>query len=52
MNRAHADYIYEPIPTFGYEVDVELEAKAKELAVLKYKKDMFDRVALEAFSCV
>ena len=52
VNRAHADYIYELIPTFGYEVDVELEAKAKELAVIKYKKDMFNRVAPEAFICV
>lgn len=40
MNRAHADYIYETIPTFGYDVDVELEAKAKELALFKYLKDV------------
>ena len=40
MNRAHADYIYENIPTFGYDVDVELEAKAKELALFKYLKDI------------
>ena len=41
MNRAHADYVYENIPTFGYEVDVEIEAKAKELAVLKYLEGDF-----------
>ena len=40
MNRAHADYIYETIPTFSYDVDVELEAKAKELALFKYLKDV------------
>ena len=40
INRAHADYIYETIPTFGYDVDVELEAKAKELALIKYLEDL------------
>jgi len=34
---AHADYIYEKIETFGYDFDTEIEAKAKELAVIKYK---------------
>jgi UV DNA damage endonuclease len=36
---AHADYIYEEIKTFGLDFDVEIEAKAKDLAVLKYRKD-------------
>lgn len=35
--NAHADYIYEPIQTFGNDFDTELECKQKELAVLKYK---------------
>jgi UV DNA damage endonuclease len=39
LERAHADYIYEPIETFGLEFDVEVESKAKDLAVLKYRKD-------------
>lgn len=39
MNRAHADYVYEQIPTWGYDVDVEIEAKAKELALIKYQQD-------------
>jgi UV DNA damage endonuclease len=34
--EAHADYIYEPINTYGKEVDIVLEAKMKEMAVLKY----------------
>jgi len=36
---AHADYIYESIQTFGLDFDVEIEAKSKDLAVLKYRKD-------------
>lgn len=35
---AHADYIYEEIKTFGLDFDTEIEAKAKDLAVLKYRK--------------
>ena len=36
--RAHADYIYEHIETYGLVLDIELEAKAKELALLQYVK--------------
>ncbi|MCW3075303.1 MAG: damage repair endonuclease UvdE [Flaviaesturariibacter sp.] len=36
--EAHADYLYEPINTYGKEVDIVLEAKKKELAVLRYKE--------------
>ena len=36
---AHADYIYEKVETFGISFDCELEAKSKDLAVLKYRKD-------------
>jgi UV DNA damage endonuclease len=35
---AHADYIYEEIQTFGLDFDIEIEAKAKDLAVLKYRE--------------
>jgi len=35
---AHADYIYEEIKTFGLDFDTEIEAKAKDLAVIKYRK--------------
>ena len=36
--QAHSDYVYDYIDTYGNEVDIMVEAKAKELAVLKYKK--------------
>ena len=35
--QAHADFIYEQINDYGHAVDIECEAKAKEVAVLKYK---------------
>lgn len=34
--EAHADFIYEPINTYGKEVDIVLEAKMKERAVQRY----------------
>ncbi len=37
--QAHADFIYEKINDYGHAVDIEVEAKAKEVAVLKYKED-------------
>ena len=36
--QAHADYIYEYIETFGHDIDIMLECKAKELALLEYRK--------------
>jgi UV DNA damage endonuclease len=36
--EAHADYVYDEIRYCGIDFDVDLEAKAKELAVLRYKK--------------
>jgi UV DNA damage endonuclease len=39
VKTAHADYIYEEIQTFGLDFDIEIEAKAKDLAVLKYLND-------------
>jgi UV DNA damage endonuclease len=37
INRSHADYVYDTIPNYGFEADVEIEAKAKDLALLKYR---------------
>ena len=34
--QSHSDYIYEYINTYGENVDIMVEAKHKELAVLKY----------------
>jgi UV DNA damage endonuclease len=36
--RAHADYVYEHINDYGLDLDIELEAKAKELALQHYVK--------------
>jgi len=36
--QAHSDYVYDYINTYGNEVDIMVEAKAKELAVLKYQE--------------
>jgi len=35
--RAHHDYVLNEVNTYGYSVDIMMEAKAKELAVLEYK---------------
>jgi UV DNA damage repair endonuclease len=34
--QAHADFLYEKIKTYGLSIDIEIEAKAKEQALLKY----------------
>jgi UV DNA damage endonuclease len=34
--QAHSDYVYEKINTYGHDIDIMVEAKAKELAVDKY----------------
>lgn len=37
--QAHADFVYEYISDYGQSVDIEIECKAKELGVQKYKKE-------------
>lgn len=37
--QAHADYVYEKINTYDTEVDIELEVKAKDIALFKYLKE-------------
>ncbi|WP_034256693.1 UV DNA damage repair endonuclease UvsE [Adhaeribacter aquaticus] len=36
---AHADYLHEEVNTYGQDIDIMFEAKAKELAVAKYLAD-------------
>jgi UV DNA damage endonuclease len=36
--RAHSDYVSEYIDTYGVDVDIMIEAKCKELALLEYRK--------------
>ena len=36
--QAHSDYVLDYIDTYGNRVDIMIEAKAKELAVMKYKE--------------
>lgn len=36
---SHADFVYEPVLRYGFPVDIMLEAKAKEQALLKYKTE-------------
>jgi UV DNA damage endonuclease len=36
--QAHADYIYEYIDAFDHNIDIMLETKAKEIALLQYRK--------------
>ena len=47
--HAHADWIYEKIKTYGLELDIELEAKAKELAVLDYHRRKNDKSLLNEY---
>ena len=42
----HADYIYNEIKDYGLNIDVVIEAKAKELAVMKYKKQFENELIL------
>ena len=44
LATAHADYIYEEIQTYGLDFDIEIEAKAKDLAVLKYMNEFTSKI--------
>ncbi len=37
---AHADYIYDEVNTYGRDVDIMFEAKAKEVAVTEYMETL------------
>jgi UV DNA damage endonuclease len=36
--RAHHDYVVNEVNTYGYDLDMMFESKAKELSVLEYRK--------------
>ena len=36
--QAHADYVYEKINDYGYDIDIDVEAKLKNVAVEKYQQ--------------
>jgi len=38
--RAHADYAFDPFDTYGLDFDVDMELKAKDLAILKYQGEI------------
>lgn len=42
---AHSDYIVNEINTYGLDIDIVLEVKAKELALLEYRKLFLKKVA-------
>jgi UV DNA damage endonuclease len=47
--RAHSDYVTNYIDTYGLDVDIMIEAKAKELALLNYlklHKNSFEKIAV------
>ena len=48
MMNAHSDWYYEPFNDCGFDLDVVLECKKKELALLKYRKDFLsdDKVSV------
>lgn len=47
--RSHADFIYETIKSYNLRFDIEIEAKAKDLAVLKYREDFVNESLLENY---
>lgn len=49
MARSHADYVYETIKSYGLAFDIEIEAKAKDLAVLKYRVDSVNESLLNEY---
>ncbi len=42
VENAHSDYIYDRIDNYGHRLDIVIEAKAKEKALMKYRKDWMD----------
>ena len=40
--QAHSDYISERINTYGYDLGIMVEAKQKDLTILKYKETLLN----------
>ena len=47
--RSHADYVYERIKDYGLSFDCEVESKAKDLAILKYREQVKNNLLLENY---
>ena len=47
--RSHADYVYERIKDYGLSFDCEVEAKAKDLAVIRYRESLESHELLENY---
>jgi len=47
--RSHADYVYERINNYGISFDCEIEAKAKDLAVIRYREQVETDELLENY---
>jgi UV DNA damage endonuclease len=47
--RSHADHVYERIKDYGLSFDCEVEAKAKDLAVIQYRKSLASKDLLENY---
>jgi UV DNA damage endonuclease len=42
--RSHADWVWEPMPDIASRFDIEIEAKAKDLALLKYREQYLKKI--------
>jgi UV DNA damage endonuclease len=42
--RAHSDYVFNVIDDYGLNIDVDLETKAKELSLMKYREMQYEMV--------
>jgi UV DNA damage endonuclease len=47
--RAHSDWVYEKINTYGLHLDIELESKSKELSVLDYLRRLNNKMLLNEY---
>ena len=43
--QAHSDYVYTPLNSYGHQFDVMIEAKHKELALLRYRDILLEQAA-------